>query len=164
MPFRSFIGSDLFETAYFTNQVSHWTAVRVGEDDDPARTYSLMAYLAPMPGANVGTMQFSFFVLELDVKSGHESTIWDGRGTKGIIPSPDDRERCLNLIRSSLATLLDEAQPVHVFMQACDADLPARACQKYERLLETFSAMGYLPEEQEPYHGQRSWWMERLDS
>lgn len=164
MPFRSFIGSELFETGYFTNQVTHWTAVRVGEDDNPARTYSLMAYLSPMPAASAGTMQFTFFMLELDVESGHEVSIWDGRGTKGVIPSPNDRHRCLNLIRSSLGTLLEEAQPTHVFMQACDANLPPRACQKYERLLETFSAMGYIAEEQAPHHGRRSWWMERLDS
>lgn len=164
MAYRSFLHGEMFEIAYFTNTVVHWTAVRVGEADNPARTFSMMAYLSPMPGATSDTVEFAFCLMETDEASGSEYPRWDGRETRHIITDARDRKVCLGIVCSSLGTLLTEARPSHVFMQACNADLPPAALQKYERILETFRQLGYAAEEQEAYHGRKSWWMERSDA
>jgi hypothetical protein len=68
------------------------------------------------------------------------------------------------MVIDAAGTLVTEGHPRYIFMQTCDPDLPPKAVAKYERVLETFSGLGYEIEEQLPYHGRLSWWMERRDA
>lgn len=162
MPYRSFLGADLFEVAYFTNSVVHHAVSRIGENDSPARTYSIFTSLMPMPPGNA--MEFAFCLLEVEQESGAEYRWWDGRETRNLIHAQQDRERCVGVILTCLRTLLAEVQPKDIFMQTCTSGLPDRAMVKYHRVLETFGQLGYSITEAPEYHGRRSWWMERIDA
>jgi len=164
LTYRSFLGADLFEVGYFTNSEVHLAAVRVGEDDDPNRTYSVVCSFMPIVIGPPYSVEFGFCLLEVEQGSGVEYRWWDGRETKGVIPSKQERERCVNVILTCLETLLAEVQPKDIFMQACSGNLPDRAMIKYQRVLETFGQLGYSITEAPEYHGRKSWWMERTDA
>lgn len=164
MSYRSFLGADLFEVGYFTNSEVHHAVVRIGERDNPTRTYSIVCSLMPIAIGPPHAQEFAFCLLEVEQGSGVEYRWWDGRDTKTVIQSKQDRERCVGVIATCLETLLAEVHPKDIFMQACSSDLPDRAMVKYHRILETFGELGYCTTEAPEYHGRRSWWMERLDA
>jgi hypothetical protein len=164
MAYRSFLGAELFEVGYFTNSEVHHAIVRIGENDDPARTYSLVCSFQPIVIGPPFTLEFSFCLLEVEQGSGAEYRWWDGRETRGVVVPKQERERCVNVILTCLETLLAEVRPKDIFMQTCSGDLPDRAMVKYRRVLETFGQLGYSITEAPEYHGRRSWWMERIDA
>lgn len=160
MAYRSLLGGAVYEASLFDNGEQYWAITRIGEADEPERTYSVACSLTPMPAAALGTLEFSFTIIEMDVATGHEHSFWNGADTKHFL-TPADRNSVGGIILDSIDELVAAALPDHIFMQACNANLPAKALHKYERILETFVKLGYGIEEQPEYHGRKSWWMER---
>lgn len=151
---------DAVNIDYFTNGHEHNAIANIGENDHDLCSYSSLVYLAPLPGSGIN-VELGFCIVEYDAEADFEYVYSNGRDTKRKIEDVDDRRMCAAIIGSSVGLLLDNVSPSYVFMQTCSPDLPAKAMRKYEIVLEVFTQKGYSVEEQDPYHGRLSWWMER---
>jgi hypothetical protein len=160
-----FAFGEAYSQGYFSNGTQHVATVRVGESDNPPMVYSVVASLSPTPLLPMpGSFEFAFALVEYDVTADEEFRYWSGKDTRSKIVDPEHRELCTHVIGGCLESLLRKARPQLIFMQACDANLPIRAREKYEHMIDVFIEAGYHVERQPAYHGRDSWMMERIDA
>lgn len=144
------------EANLFSGDGEYVWQLAVGYDDESESTTSLLVTLALLPG---GMYDFAFAVVEADSVDTYQ--YWDGLETKTKIPNKDDRKTILVLICRAVVALVRQSKADRILCSTHSADLPSKALQKFEPIMDTFRQCDYNPVEQEPMHGRRAWIIER---
>lgn len=132
--------------------------IAIGRDETENLTYFVVAGLDPLPPGDV--LEFWFHIAEADGRNDSERIYWSGLEVSRIF-SKEDRGVVLSIVLFATKKLLDKIRPDCVFVCTHDGDLPPKALGKYDAIGHVFSACGYKVTIADPYHGKRSWWMER---
>jgi len=157
MAFISSITEDSFQADVFREGKEYSIHVHVGYDDSENKTYSVVVGLSPIPP---GEYEYYFALIEVDADTDSERMIWDGRQTKEIIGETERRE-ILRVVMGLTKGLLDQVKPPIFYMATHGEYLPDRAMTKYRALHQVFRDCGYNITQTDPYHGKRSWWMDK---
>jgi hypothetical protein len=129
----------------------------IGYDDDAGIDYTLMVGFDEAPG---GILEFFFCIIEVDVITGCEHTIWSG---KYVSRKFTQYHRCVlrEYLISVARRLLKLARPDIFIMTTYDENLPECALAKFHLLNEMFEEHGYNVYELERWCGKHSWRVER---
>ena len=133
--------------------------IDIGYDDDAGIDYTLLVGLDhSLPGEE---FEFFFCIIETDVITEHEYTIWSGKETCNKF-SRYDR----SIIRSCLLCVTEHlirgVTPDSFSMTTHDENLPEGALEKFRLLNDIFRCCGYAVSERGRRFGNHSWRMERV--
>jgi hypothetical protein len=130
--------------------------VALGYDDDRDLDYSTMVGFREVPGE----IEYFFCLIAANNEDGHKEYYYQGLRTKAFIRD-EDRNNVLSAILTATDVLLDHTQPERFFRITFEDNLPDKALEKHHALTRLFESRGYRVTTYDPYHGKRTWVMER---
>lgn len=135
--------------------------VQIGYDDETNDVFSVVAFLAIVPGKPNNHMELIFSVTRAEVSGSDEPTSYnDGIQTRSFLRG-EDRKRVLRAIAACAKRVIQRAHPDAISMQTAVASLPDVALTKYAILCDDISSLGYEWGRGDSYHGTHIWMLRR---
>lgn len=150
------------EFSFFENGSDAVVTSQVAYNAELDITYSTFCSLSPTVGAEVGTFELTFSIVEYEHYTDYEYVINDGLETKNKIADADQRAIFMSAILCSVEILLEKISPNVVNMITYNENLPDKALKKYTDILSVFYKNGYAGGATDPYHGRTCWLMQKI--
>ena len=155
MAFYCTLNDETCHAEVFRRGNEYAVIVKVGYDGTGDKGYSIVAGFSPCPP---GDLEFYFCLVEADSEADEERQIFDALEVAQIVDSKEDRQKILEALTGAAKLLVENVRPPRFVMATRDGNLPQKALNKYLRLIELFSHLGYTITGANQYNGISAWW------